>query len=101
MSGYLAACTPCPLAGKACSKKYNMKYNGSSALLQEDREDIRSSIADMQASRSEREALLLRRAMMAEASPVLTIDLPAALRAAFATAAQRHSEAKLVEVGPF
>lgn len=52
----------------------------------------------MQAAPNEREALLLRRAVLAEASPVLTLDLPAALRAAFATAAQRHSEAKLIEV---
>ncbi|EIE26982.1 ARM repeat-containing protein [Coccomyxa subellipsoidea C-169] len=66
-------------------------------LFQEDREDIRRSIAEMQASRSERDALLLRRAVLAEASPVLTIDLPAALRAAFAAAAQRQPEAKLVE----
>ncbi|BDA43024.1 Importin-11 [Coccomyxa sp. Obi] len=66
-------------------------------LFQEDREDIRKSIAEMQAAPNEREALLLRRAVLAEASPVLALDLPAALRAAFATAAQRHSEAKLIE----
>ncbi len=64
-----------------------------------DREDIRKSIAEMQAAPSEREALLLRRAVLAEASPFLALDLPAALRAAFATAAQSHSEAKLIEVG--
>ncbi len=67
-------------------------------VRQEDREDIRQSIAEMHASPSEREALLLRRAVLAEAAPLLSLDLPAALRAAFVTAAQHHSETALIEV---
>lgn len=67
-------------------------------VRQEDRGDIRQTIAEMQASPSEREALLLRRAVLAEAAPVLSLNLPAALRAAFAAAAQHHSETALIEV---
>lgn len=77
--------------------------------VQEDRDDIQSSIHEMQSAAAARGAawqpelgsgqvLLLRRAVLAESGPITGFDLRAALAAAFRAACALHPEALLFEV---